>query len=230
MNEMYKTMLETKKNELIALGEHIESLYNLVYKTQDQIEDAEEKQTLIEKEVAELTMRVKAGDLGEYGYSLLSLQGKKDEKQNLEGYFMCKDKFIICNGSLIVMLNEKPPLLEENKDFSMNEELCHSQFAIKPIETIKGKAIGEYENETDTIWKDSLLYSKKPPYEVLKIGSAHIQKKFAEAVWQVLGVDEKAIIQTYNTTSRRAKDIEARNIHVMTGNGEAIILGLKKKV
>ena len=137
MNEIFSTTLEVKQKELDTLSDHIDSLYDLSYKIQNQIEDAEEKQSSLEQEVAELKMRVKAGDLGEYGYSLLFLQGKNEEEKhrNFEGYGICRDKFIICNTYLLVALNERPPLLEENKEFPMNEENCISQFNITPKET-----------------------------------------------------------------------------------------------
>lgn len=228
MNEIYQNMLEAKQKELDTLSEHIDSLYDLSYKIQNQIEDAEEKQNALEKGVAELTMRVKAGDLGDYGYSLLFLQGKNEKgtHRNFEGYGICRDKFIICNTYLIVALNERPPLLEENKAFPMNEEYCLSQFNIEPKETVEGKPIGEYENVTDAFWKDE-RYVKKPPYEVLKIGAAYVQKKFAEAVWHVLGVDEKAIVKTYGQGVRgRSANY---SVYVSTDKGTAIILGVSKR-
>lgn len=229
MNEIFSTTLEVKQKELDTLSDHIDSLYDLSYKIQNQIEDAEEKQTALEQEVAELKMRVKAGNLGEYGYSLLFLQGKNEEEKhrNFEGYGICRDKFIICNTYLLVALNERPPLLEENKDFPMNEEYCLSQFDIKPKETVEGKPFDEYENVTETFWKDS-RYIKKPPYEVLKIGTAYVQKKFVEAVWRVLGVDEKAIVQTYaygerGTFQRRP----TYSLYVSTDKGEAVLMGVR---
>ena len=228
MNEIFSTTLEVKQKELDTLSDHIDSLYDLSYKIQNQIEDAEEKQASLEQEVAELKMRVKAGDLGEYGYSLLFLQGKNEEEKhrNFEGYGICRDKFIICNTYLLVALNERPPLLEENKEFSMNEEYCLSQFNITPKETVEGKPISEYEDVTETFWKDS-RYIKKPPYEVLKIGTAYVQKKFVDAVWRVLGVDEKATVQTYaygarGTFQRRP----TYSLYVSTDKGSAVLMGV----
>lgn len=228
MNEIFSTTLEVKQKELDTLSDHIDSLYDLSYKIQNQIEDAEEKQASLEQEVAELKMRVKAGDLGEYGYSLLFLQGKNEEEKhrNFEGYGICRDKFIICNTYIIVALNERPPLLEENKDFPMNEEFCVAQFTIKPKETIEGKPVEAYENVTDVIWKDS-RYVKKPPYEVLKIGSAYIQKKFVDAVWRVLGVDEKATIQTYAQGARGTfQRRPTYSLYVSTDKGAALLMGV----
>ena len=97
MNEIFQTALEAKQKELDTLTDHIDSLYDLSYKIQNQIEDAEERSAFLEQEFAELKMRVKAGDLGEYGYSLLFLQGKNEEEKhrNFEGYGICRDKFII---------------------------------------------------------------------------------------------------------------------------------------
>ena len=63
---------------------------------------------------------------------------------------------------------------------------------------------------------------------MLKIGTAYVQKKFVDAVWRVLGVDEKATVQTYaygerGTFQRRP----TYSLYVSTDKGEAVLMGVR---
>ena len=212
--------LEEKEKELSRL--EAERL-NVILR----IDAVEEDIESLKQSLDDLQLRVRAGEYGERGYHLLLLEGKREEwnKRDLTGYVMRHGKYVICNEYVMLALNEKPAILEENPLSSLTARSIDATLDGEIVDTVTPGSVASYPDVTCEYY--AALNTALPPSTVRKVGSAYINQGYLESVWRVLDVDERAEI---GTVLARKEDRHYRatyHLRVQTERGVAVIMGMR---
>lgn len=169
--------------------------------------ELENREEELSGEIDDIKIHIESGEYGDFGYHLLKLQ--HDCEKHLQGYTVIDGKYIICNGYILLSLNENPPLLKKNENHRLNPDKYHELMNFKTENKYNSKPIDEY-----------MAIDAKS----IKIGKARINIDFAKAVWEILSVDENSIVKDY---IYRYKKDKAYSIYVESEKGCAVILGIK---
>lgn len=73
--------------------------------------ELENREEELSGEIDDIKIHIESGEYGDFGYHLLKLQ--HDCEKHLQGYTVIDGKYIICNGYILLSLNENPPLLKK---------------------------------------------------------------------------------------------------------------------
>lgn len=168
--------------------------------------ELENREEELSGEIDDIKIHIESGEYGDFGYHLLKLQ--HDCEKHLQGYTVIDGKYIICNGYILLSLNENPPLLKKNENYRLNSDKYHELMNFKAENTYDAKPIDLYEVLSGSI---------------LKIGKAKINIDFAKAVWEILSVDENSIVKDYIYQCKRDM---AYSIYIESEKGCAIIPGI----
>lgn len=198
LNE-WNELLDDKLCEYDEILQEIDNLKSKIFELEDRESD-------LSDEIDDIKIHIKSGEYGDFGYYLLKLQYKCEK--NLQGYTEIEGKYIICNGYILLSLNEKPPLLKKNENHRVNSDKYHEFMNFKAENTYKAGSIDEY-----------MAIDEKS----IKIGKARINIDFAKAVWEILRVNENSVVKDY---IYRCRGDKAYSIYVGSERGCAIIIGM----
>lgn len=198
LNE-WNELLDDKLFEYDEILQEIDDLRSKIIELEDRAEE-------LSDEIDDIKIHIKSGEYGDFGYYLLKLQYKCEK--NFQGYTEIEGKYIICNGYILLSLNEKPPLLKKNENHRVNSDKYHEIMNFKAENTYKAGPIDEY-----------MAIDEK----TIKIGKARIDIDFAKAVWEILRVNENSVVKDY---IYRVRGDKAYSIYVESKLGHAIIIGI----
>lgn len=224
----YTEQLEAAKEELKKIDSLLDNLYDDRLEIENNIEKAYFAKEECENNIADLERRVKAEPFGEPAYHLLCIEGKNEYGSNLTGYVVSDGKYIVTNGYCVVVLNQRPEVLQENTESRVRPDYVSRMFsgaASKRSKTVTARDRSTFPEITEEVFK-----SRKPPYpsHVVEVENAHINMRYLEDVWEVLGVDENSLIYTYLCDKANNRYNDSYALYIETKLGVGIILGFKR--
>ena len=225
----YTEQPEQAKQELQKIAPLRDNLYDDRLEVESNIEKAYFAKEECENQIADLERRVKAEPFGEPAYHLLCIEGKNEHGSNLTGYVVCDGKYYVTNGYCIVALNQRPEVLEENKESRLSSKNATDMFA--QVATSRSKTVGVRDRAAFREITAEVYRDRKPPYphRIVEVENAHINMRYLEDVWEALEVDENATIYTYLCKAKNRYFNDSYGLVIETQNGVGIILGMSRR-
>ena len=126
-------------------------------------------------------------------------------------------------------LNQRPEVLEENKESRLSSKNATDMFA--QIATSRSKTVGARDRAAFREITAEVYRDRKPPYphRIVEVENAHINARYLEDVWEALRVDENATIYTYLCQAKNRYFNDSYGLVIETQSGVGIILGMSRR-